>query len=473
MPSRIRTKLEKLLIAPVLLLCAPIGVRAGFIKVWQLKEIAAAPVLVVGRVLEVQKNERVPDGSLPWNAETWSMTAEIQVLRLHSSSEEPASLDRIRVSFLSYGPSVTQFINGYPPPLPQFEPGQVMILPLRENKAPASEPWHLTADSGVGLTIPARDQMERSLPQPNTARAFIVREIANSLSRGTPREISAAAGYVAGQQESLRAELMPQLEPVIGDDRRRWAELAANLLAMQGIPRPSVAELLTNKDEPMGWPGRRESLFLAQSALLKLKASPETDALLIRTWVREVPLHSWGSANALLQYADNPVMIESLRQALRDDVVGSSYVAWTFAHAGHATALPEALERALKVADRPKSDPTDLQGAAALLRDYGNDRQLKELAELVRKYQTGDRNFYSMLWQFATEAGNPREARVLAAVLSDHRIVSGETRYCDFAVGVLERAVGQHFGAGAKTLRERDDAVSRAVAWLKSQGLSN
>jgi hypothetical protein len=472
MPSRIRTKLEKLLIAPALLLCAPIGVRAGFIKFWQLKEIAAAPVLGVGRVLEVQKNARVPDGSLPWNAETWSMTAEIQVLRLHSSSEEPPSLDRIRVSFLSYGPSVTRFRNG-PPPLPQFEPGQVMILPLRENKAPASESWHLTADSGVGLTIPAREEMESLLPQPNSARAFIVREIANSLSRGTPREISAAAGYLAEQHEDLRAELMPQLEPVIGDDRPRWAELAANLLAVQGIRRPSVAELLTNKDEPAGWPGR-ESFFLAQSALLKLKPYPETDALLIGTWFRQVPLHSWGSANALLQYADNPVTIESLRQALRDDVVGSSYVAWTFADAGHPTALPEALERALKVADRPKTDPTDLQGAAATLRDYGSDHQLNELADLVRKYQTVDRNFYSMLWQYATEAGNPREARVLAVVLRDRRFAFDNIRYCDIAVGVLERAVGQQFGSnGGKTEKERDDALTRALIWLKSQGISD
>jgi hypothetical protein len=282
MPSRIKTILEKFLI--VLLLCAPVGVRAGFIKDWQLKEIAAAPVLVVGQVLDIQKNERVRDGSLPWNAETWSMTAVIQVLRFHTSSGELAPPDRIRVSFLSYGPSVTQFVNGYPPPLPQFEPGQVMILPLRENKAPVSESWQLTADSGLGLT-PAREEMESSLPQPNSARGFIIREIANSLSRGTPREISSAAGYLKDQHESLRAELMPQLEPAIGDDRPRWAELATNLLAMEGIPRPSVAELLTNKDVATGWPGR-ESFFLAQSALLKLKPSPETDALLIRTWVR-------------------------------------------------------------------------------------------------------------------------------------------------------------------------------------------
>ena len=77
---------------------------------------------------------------------------------------------------------------------------------------------------------------------------------------------------------------------------------------------------------------------------------------------------------------------------------------------------------------------------------------------------------------------------MLAVVLRDRRpVVSGELRYCDLAVGVLEKAVSQDFGAanaaqynaatgqwiGAKTIKERDDAVSRAMAWLKSQGLAN
>jgi hypothetical protein len=63
--------------------------------------------------------------------------------------------------------------------------------------------------------------------------------------------------------------------------------------------------------------------------------------------------------------------------------------------------------------------------------------------------------------------------RVLAVVLRDRRVVSGETRYCDFAVGVLERAVGQHFGSDGKTMKERDGAVSRTLAWLAYQGISN
>jgi hypothetical protein len=78
-----------------------------------------------------------------------------------------------------------------------------------------------------------------------------------------------------------------------------------------------------------------------------------------------------------------------------------------------------------------------------------------------------------VLWQYATEAGNPREARLLAVVLRDHRVVTGEMRFYDFAVGVLERAAGQHFGSNATTLKERDGAVSRALAWLASQGIPN
>jgi hypothetical protein len=460
---------QKIIVAALLLL-APAVVEAGFIKIWQLKETAAAPVLVVGRVLDVQKIERVPDGSLSWKAETWSMTAEVQVLRSYAASGEPLTAERIQVHFLAYGPSVTQFVNGYPPPLPNIEAGRVLILPLKENQHPASDLWQLMSDSGVDAIIPARAEMTDSAPAPVTARAFLDREIANALSRGTSREVTAVTGYLAQQSEDLSGELMPLLEPVIKNDREHWAEVAANLIAAQGIPRPSVADLLAGKAKPKEWPGR-ESFLLAQAALQKLKASPETEALLIKTWVVEAPLHSWGSANSLLEYGDHPVTTDTLRQALHDDLAGSSYIAWTLARNGHQATLRDAVTRALKVVNRPASDYNDLQGAAALLRDYGSDQEVKQLAGLVRKYQRQDEKFYRVLWQFATYDGNPREARVLAVVLRDRRIVFGEVRYCDLAAGELAKAAGQQFGSGGATLKERDDAVSQAQAWLKTQGI--
>jgi hypothetical protein len=244
----------------MLLLLAPAVVRAGFVKIWQLKETAAAPVLVVGRVIDVKKIERVPAASLAWKAETLSMTAEFQVLRSYTASGEPFAADRIQLHFLAYGPSVTQFTNGYPPPLPQIEAGRVLILPLKDNKHPESEFWQLMADSGVDVAIPARAEMTDSAPASTTARAFLDREIGNALSLGTSREVSAAAGYLAQQSESLTAELMPLLEPAIGEDRECWAEVAANLMAAQGIPRPSVADLLATKSGKEGLARERELL---------------------------------------------------------------------------------------------------------------------------------------------------------------------------------------------------------------------
>src|ERR1039458_9874764 len=117
MPSRPRTQTAPLLTV-LLLLVMPVGVLAGFVKVWQLQETAAAPVLVVGRVLGVQKVERLPQGSLPWKNETWAMTADVQVLRFFTNSGDPHAVNRLNVHFLAYGPSLTTVVNGYPPALP-------------------------------------------------------------------------------------------------------------------------------------------------------------------------------------------------------------------------------------------------------------------------------------------------------------------------------------------------------------------
>jgi hypothetical protein len=399
MQSWNKTCAGPLLIALLILLGIPRGLAAVFIKSWQLKETAAAPVLVVGRVLRVRQMQRVPDGSLPWTAETLAMTAEIEVLRSRTSSGDPIGANRIQVHFLAYGPSVTMFINGYPPALPRFEPGQVLILPLQENRNPATEVSRLIADSGDDLIIPSRVEILDSGPPAPTARLFLIREIANTLSRGTPSEVAAVARYLAQQEENLTGEIMPFLESAIGADRQRWAVVATSVLAARGIPRPTIADLMSgteSKDRPL-----RGSLFLTRAALQKLRASAETDELLIKTWIAEAPWLAWGAANSLIEYADNSVTTETLRRALQDDLTGSSYIAWVLVRNGNRAILPVASARALKVADRPDADAADLQGAAALLRDYGTDQQLEQLAALIRKYQTKDEKFYRILWQYS------------------------------------------------------------------------
>jgi hypothetical protein len=445
--------------------------KAGPIRILDLGEAAAAPVLVTGRVLSVSQGRTLPEGAVPWKAQTMAVTAEIEVLRSRRSNGEPIASSRIRVGFMAYGPSVTAMVNGTP--LPNLRPGDVLVLPLKENPVPELDSWTLIADSGMGVVIPSLADLASAGTPLASGRAFIDFEIANTLSRGTPTQVFAVSSYLSQQYGDFVGELVPLLETAIGDDRTRWAEVATSLLAAQGIPQPSVAELMTGAAQTKDWLPRR-SLFLAQVALQKLKASAETDELLIATAIADMPAHDWGSANLLLEYGEHPATTEGVRQALRNDVSGACFVAFLLVRNGHRAVLPDALVRALKAVDDSKAD-TDLQGAAGLLRDYGSDQDLRQLAALVQKFQTQDEKYYMRLWQSATEAGNPREARVLAVVLRDRRVVYGDLRYCDLAVGVLGRAVGQDFSAGASAgapaaLPERNAAVARALAWIAAQG---
>jgi hypothetical protein len=121
---------------------------------------------------------------------------------------------------------------------------------------------------------------------------------------------------------------MPLLEAAIGDNRQQWADVAASLHAARGIPRPTVAELFSTKPETQPKAGPLQgNLLLLQAALRKLQSSPETDDLLIGTWIANAPFNAWGSANSLVEYTGNPVTTETLRQALRNDLRGSSYIA--------------------------------------------------------------------------------------------------------------------------------------------------
>jgi hypothetical protein len=250
----------------LLLLPLPISLQAGLIKDWQLKETESAPVLVTGRILRVHKNGRLPQDQVSWKAETWATTADVEVLRSFTASGMVVPSRQIKVYFLSYGPSVTFFINGYPPPLPDISSGEIRILPLRENRNPASEPWQLMADSGLDLTIPVRaDTGESALA--SSARAFLIREFANTLSSGTPGEIAALSGYLLDETEDLSGELMPLLGTAIGGDRQRWAEIAASLYAAEGVPRPTVADFFSAKTGPFATPGPgRGNLPLLQAA---------------------------------------------------------------------------------------------------------------------------------------------------------------------------------------------------------------
>jgi hypothetical protein len=437
-------------------------------SVWPLQEVAKkAPVLVVGRVLSVEKAGRNAEASRKAQADIFDMTAGIEVLRSFTHAGETIAANRIRVGYLGVTP------NGSLSQWPILEPGQVLVFPLQENTNPTTVVWRMIAESGEGLILPTAAVLPEEGPLPTTAMQFLLREIANALSRGTPGEMAEMGRFVAmpisAPGDNHASELMRLLEPIIGSDRQGWAKVATNVLAGRGTPRPTVSNLfsdqplLSDKQQPYDWHAE-QGMLLAQAALRKLGQGPATDALLIKTWIADAPWQAWGSANALVEYAKNPVTTETLRQALRDDVPGALTIAFWVLREGNREVLPEALARAFKVADRPGGNNGEVQDAGGILRDYGSDPDLDRLAALVRKYQSANRDFYMSLWQ---SAASPR---VLGVVLSDRSVVPNSStagfRVCDYALETLERAVGQKFGTG-------DEAIARAQAWLKSQGITN
>jgi hypothetical protein len=466
---RVVTRPSVLLICGSLLL--PLGLDAGFVKQWQLKEIESAPILVTGRVIAVHTNGRVREGEVSWQAETLAMTADVEVLRAFTASGMPLPV-HVEMRFYAYGPSLKMFVNGYPPALPDFKPGDTRILPLRENFQPASEQWLLMADSGVNLTVPVRADFSGEPPTSPSARAFLIREFANTLGRGTPSEIAGLSGYLSSEGEDLSGDLMPLVGPVVGDNRQQWAEIAAGLDAAMGIPRPAMADLFSAKSAVAGPAGPYRGLLpILQAALRKLEPSPETDELLIRTWIADAPFNAWGSAGSLAEYANNPVTTERMRQALRNDVRGSSYISMVLVNRGNKAILPDAVARAFRVVDDPAGFGTDfneVQGAAALLRDHGSDQDLTRLAGIVRRYQALDEKYYRVLWQDATHSENPRETRVLTVVLADRRIAFRSLRYCDLALEEFDRLTKQQFDIERASIPERDAAISRALAWIKA-----
>jgi hypothetical protein len=212
---------------------------------------------------------------------------------------------------------------------------------------------------------------------PKTGRAFIIRELANAMSRGTPEEVSFAGGYVHDQFENLTAELMPTLEASIGADQQRWAEVVVSLM---GVTRPNIEDLRTDGWRDAAWnPSADHGFSIAKAALRKLPAPPESDQLLIHALVARASFATECAAFLAEQYADDESFGPPLRAALTKGLAGSTYIAWMLIKAGHNAFIPEALRRAREItsntlgSELTPAQRLDREAAASLIRKYGSN----------------------------------------------------------------------------------------------------
>jgi hypothetical protein len=435
---------------------------AGFIKSWSIGELEQAPVLAVCSIEDIAKRESVLAGTVRWSGSYRWHEATLRVERVHSKlALAPVPGDRIIVRYISFG-DLAGGISGSPI-WPMFEKGQRAVFPLAPSKE-RSDRWSLTADEGINITVPAIDREWRRADAPATPREFIVTELINALANGSPGEQFAASTYMR-ESYAYPPEAQGLLDAAIGNDEERWLAVAASIVSSLGIPRPSVAEIMSganNKD-----PVRGPILVLLAHALQKGAKREFPDRLIIKL-IDDAPVHAWGSATTLIQFKDSAVLIDRLRDALRRGQKGAVTIAWFLVRNEQRSVLPQALAAAQKLVTNPGPvNMSELQAASGLIRDYGDDAQFSALVVSLRRLKAADVEQYRKLFGAAAYSENKREIELAAVLIDDTREGFPPMRYCDVAAGVLQRLSGQDFGVAQNMARsDWDRAVGRAREWL-------
>lgn len=439
--------------------------HAGFVKTWSISELEQAPVLAVCSVEDVIKLESVAPGTVRWSGSHRWHEATLRVERVHSTlPHAPARGDRVIVRYVGFGDAAGGITGS--PIWPMFQKGQRAVFPLSPSKE-RSDRWSLTADEGSNITVPAIEVEWRRGDAPAKPREFIMTELINALANGSAAEQYAASTYLRGSYD-FPPETQRLLGAALGDDEERWLAVAASMVSALGIPRPSVAEIMSGATEKN--PIHGPILVLLAHALGKSGKREFPDRLIIKL-VDDASAHAWGSATTLVQFKDSPVLIARLRDALSRNHQGAVTIAWTMVRNEQRAVLPQALPAALSLVMNPGPvNMSELQAASGLIRDFGDDTQFGALVATLRRLKATDFEQYRKLFGSAAYSENKREIELAAVLIDDTREGFPPRRFCDVAAGILQRRSGRDFGVVQNMTRpDWDRAVSRAREWLATR----
>jgi hypothetical protein len=432
-------------------------------KSWRISELEQAPLLAVCTVEDIVQREPVTAGTVQWAGSYRWHELTLRVERVHSKlALAPVGGDRITVRYIGYGEPVSG--HGGSPIWPIFRKSQRAVFPLSPSKE-RSDRWVLFAAEGARATVPATAKEWRSSDGPVTPHEFIVSELINALASGSPAEQSAASTYMGGLWGNVPAETQRLLDAAIGSDEERWLAVAASLVSSLGVPRPSVAEIMSGG---VGKDSLHGPILAVLAHALQMGAKREFPDRLITKLVDDAPVHAWGSAVTLMAFKDSPVLIDRLGDALSRNREGAVTIAWSLVRSGQRAVLPQALAAAQELVMNPGPvNMAELQAASGLVRDDGDDAQFGTLVATLRRLKTADVEQYRKLYSSAGYSQNKREIEIAAVLIDDMREGFSSMRYCDVAAGTLQHLSGQDFGIGQNMTRpDWDRAVGRARDWL-------
>jgi len=359
-------------------------------------------------------------------------------------------------------------VNGHPA-FPRLDPGHVYLFPL---KAEGSR-YRLLVEEGWGLVAPAIEAAP-GVEAIGSKRDFILVELRNVLVAGSYPDLYNFGQYIQFLQGSeLIDDLMPGLTVAWPPGDRHWLDLATAMLAQLGVPRRSLDDLIAGNSRKRPFESAPE--LLAAAALREVPEAERRERI-VRNMLRWSAVHGWGSAATLApEFKDDPLLLQLLPGYLREPQKGAFLIAQWLVSDGQTALEALTLDTAVRVLTDARLDNNERFPACRLILERGTETQFVAYLRALRDARLHNEARYRELYQVAWEAKSPRVVPILAVLLDDPRTVPHMKglRYCDLAAPLAQKVSAQDFGVAGgldrMTLAQRDAAVAKARAWVRSQ----
>jgi hypothetical protein len=477
MPESTLSVLRGLLI----LLAGSLALEASpLMSVHTLDALAEADALIVGRVVSVEKGVEVfPPADRKWQHPVFEHVAEVEILRFYSEDrgirEQLDGQARVRVGYRAENPLGQGGVFGGVL-WPEIRVDEVRVFGVRSGP----DGFRLWLEEGRGAVPPAQEALLRNLPA-SDGIAFLERELVNGLASGDAATAFKAARYAdaafftasLNAVDNRRPALEHRLTEMLAGDLDRARMAAAALLASQGSPRPSVADLRARRP-PRGMVLTTFHWLLIHA--LELLPEENADALIIQALLDDLPALYWSTV--VNEFAHHPALDAPLADAIARRKPDVLPLLEALVRKGRADLTPSALMIVREQMARPDLPAPDWFSAARLVLNHGSDEDFALFLGLVLRAQAGDPGLYRALWNagaYDETAARSRMLRFLAIFLSDDREAVSGLRYSEMAAHRLTFFSGDRFGLDPNTaldqipLAERQEAVQRARAWLQAQ----
>ena len=452
-------------------------------------------IIVVGEVVDIQT---VGKATLPSRNEMNGLVhkrATIEVSRAITTADaKPLKIAEVVVDYVDYeydvvprgwmsGTTILPSFWGADYP---FAVGTFGMFPLRRGAAadrtqtaPAPT-WRFTCDEGYGLFIPASHQPLNDKPA-TSAKDFLLRECAAVFARADVKSVAQLSTYLRAASAEVSHAICELMASEIIDDSRWYEIVAASLVGTAGFSKPISVIDLKSLSEP-----KDAGKIIPAFALNKLR--PES----INAGVLSALIKYQGSVRPTyaiqLYFMSDPLwvqlelpLLEQLKPGSLSTVAPIIYSLDFPLGAAAMSAARKMLNETRRVPPQdihfpsPNDPPSDFFAALGLLERLGNEDDLANVLDRIKKSRTDDPAGFKA-YLLHNEAPYARALQIYRLYLDETARLDIPTQYlpadlrlCDLAGSNIQELTGQNFGIPPnlgipRAIETRDQALTKIRA---------